>query len=250
MDRQRIASWILPLVGHQFDLEDLPLLLVGQDVHVAPHEDMFVLVIPSAIIGDDYEPVRAFAEEQLELINGACRVLSSTFRPVSLAGQILGVDSAGNVLHTVVGINTLELRSKAGAVRPVLGGSVQPDPREGAASALIRGAMSSPRGRDALTIVGRPSLTWSELYLLYELVEADVGGQMFKLGWISGSDADLFSHTANSYNALRSSGRHGKDKGDAPAHPMPLANASTLIRDLVFAWLRHMTLTDDPPEAG
>jgi hypothetical protein len=68
--------------------------------------------------------------------------------------------------------------------------------------------------RDALVIIGRPNLTWSELYLLFELVQAEVGGEMFDLGWISRRDADLFTHTANNYSALRSNGRHGKDKGD------------------------------------
>ena len=250
MDKRQIVSWIVPLVGHQFDLEDLPLWLAGQDVHVATREDKFVLVIPSAIIGDDYEPVRSFAEEQLELINGVGRVLSPTFRPVSLAGQLFGVDSAGTVLHTVVAMNPAEMRAKAASVRPVLGGNVQPDPREGAASSLIRAATLSPLARDALTIAGRPTLTWSELYLLFELVEADVGGQMFDLGWISRSDADLFSRTANSYSTLRSSGRHGKDKGDPPAHPMQHGRASTLVRCLVLAWLRHMGTPDDPHEAG
>ncbi len=80
MDKRQIASWIVPLVGHQFDLEDLPHWLAGQDVHVATRNDTFVLVISSAIFGDNYEQVRAFAEDQLELINGIGRLLSSTFQ--------------------------------------------------------------------------------------------------------------------------------------------------------------------------
>ena len=250
MDKRQIASWIVPLVGHQFDLEDLPLWLAGQDVHVTTRDDTFVLAIPSAIVGDNYEPVRAFAEDQLELINGVGRLLSSAFRPLSLADQLFGVDSAGAVLHTVVAVNSAEMRAKAGSVRAVVGGKVQPDPREAAASPLIRAASLSPRARDALIIVGRPSLTWSELYLLFELVQADVGGQMFDLDWISRSDANLFTHTANSYSTLRSDGRHGKDRGDPPIHPMQHDVAVTLVRDLVLAWLRHVGAPDDPQNAG
>jgi hypothetical protein len=230
----------VPLVGHQFDLEDLPLWLAGQDIHVAKRDDTFVLVIPSAIVGDNHEQVRALAEDQLELINGIGRLLNSPFRPLSLAGQLFGVDSTGAVRHTVVAVNPAEMRVKAGSVRAVVGGKVQPDPREAAASPLIRAALDSPRARDALVIVGRPTLTWSELYLLFELVQADVGGQMFDLGWISRNDGNLFTHTANSYNTLRSDGRHGKDKGDPPAHPMQRGVAVTLLCGLVLAWLRHV----------
>ena len=251
MDNKRqIASWIVPLVGHQFDLEDLPLWLAGQDVHVTTRDDTFVLVIPSAIVGDSYEPVRAFAEGRLELINSTGRLLSSAFRPLSLAGKLFGVDSAGAILHTVVALNGVEERGKAGSVRAVVGGKVQPDPREATALPLIRAASLSPRAHDALSIVGRPSLTWSELYLLFELVQADVGGQMFDLDWISRSDANLFTHTANSYSTLRSDGRHGKDRGDPPAHPMQHGVAVTLVRGLVLAWLRHVGAPDDAHKAG
>lgn len=67
---------------------------------------------------------------------------------------------------------------------------------------------------DALTLVGRPSPSWSELYLIFELVEANVGGRMFADGWIGRTEANLFTRTANSYTALGMAGRHGKDRGD------------------------------------
>jgi len=240
VDNRQIASWIVPLVGHQFDLEDLPFWLAGQAVHVAPRDNMFVLVIPSAVVGDNHEPVRVFAEGQLSLINGIGRLMSSTYRPISLADKLFGLDSAGVVLNTVVAVNSGEMRSKGGSVRALVGGKVQPDPREAAASPLIRAATLSPRARDALIIVGRPNLTWSELYLLFELVQADMGGRMVDLGWISSSDANLFTHTANSYSALRSDGRHGKDKGNPPAQPMQHGVAVKIVRALVFAWLRQV----------
>ena len=142
------------------------------------------------------------------------------------------------------------MRVKAGSVRAVVGGNVQPDPREAVASPLVQAASLSPRAHDALSIVGRPRLTWSELYLLFELVQADVGGQMFKLGWISRNDADLFTQTANNYSTLRSDGRHGKDRGEPPAHPMQHGIAVTLVCSLVLAWLRHVGASNDPHKAG
>jgi hypothetical protein len=250
VEKRKTASWIIPLVGDHFDLEDLPLWLAGQGVYVAERDGAFVLVIPAAIIGDNYEPVRAFAEEQIELINGVGRLLSAAFRPLSLADKLFGVDAAGTVLHTVVAVNPAEMRVKASSVRVVLGGKVQPDPREAVASPLLRAASLSPRARDALTIVGRPTLTWSELYLLFELVQADVGGQMFDLGWISRGDANLFTHTANSYSTLRSDGRHGKDRGEPPAQSMPHGAATSLVRGLVLAWLRHLGASGDLHKTG
>ena len=250
MDKRQIASWMVPLVGHQFDLEDLPLWFAGLDVHVEPRDNGFALVIPTQIVGDSYEPVRAFAEEQLALVNGIGRLLSSSYRPISLTDNLFGVDSAGAVRNTVVAVGSAEMRVKAGSVRVVIGGKAQPDPAEGAASSLMRAASRSPRAHDALIIIGRPNLTWSELYLLFELVEAEVGGQMFDLAWISRSDADLFTRTANSYSVLRSGGRHGKDRGDPPAQPMQHGLAVTLVRALVLAWLSHVGAPDDQHKAN
>ena len=130
--KRETASWVIPLAGDHFDLEDLPLWLAGQGVHVAERDGAFELVIPVATIGDNYEPVRAFAEEQLDLINGVGRLLGQGFRPLSLADKLFGIDAAGTVVHTVLAVGTAEMRVKAGSVRVVVGGKVQPDPREAA----------------------------------------------------------------------------------------------------------------------
>ena len=111
---------------------------------------------------------------------------------------------------------------------------------------LMRAANRSARAHDALVITGRQELTWSELYLLFELVKAEVGGQMYHQGWISKADADLFSRTANSYSALGTAGRHGKDKGDPPAKPMEYGTAVELMRQLVLAWLESVGRPDAP----
>ena len=249
-DTQEILSWIVPLIGHRFDLEDLPYWLAEQDIQVAPHDDGYALVIPFDVIGDDFALLRKFAESQLDLINGIGRLLNPNFRPVSLANNILGVDSSGNVVSTVVTVGTAEERSKAGNVGVVIGGVAQADPREGAASPLLKAAKLSPQANDALIISGRPSLTWSELYLLFELVESDVGSQMFEFGWITRTAVKLFTHTANSYSALGHHGRHGKDKGIPPSQPMKHDEATKHIRDLVLAWLQHIGTNNDEPNTG
>ena len=234
-------SWIIPLEGHQFDLEDLPHWLAKQDVHVVKRDDNFVLVIPTSLIGESHEPVRAFAEGHLELINGIGRLLSQQFRPVALTDKLYGLDSDGTIINTVIAIAGAEMRIKGGMLRVNNGGMLSSDPRDGAAAPFILAAESSSRRRDALIMVGRPELTWSELYLIFELVEADVGGRMFDLGWITKPDANLFTHTANSYSVLRNEGRHGKDRGDPPTIPMQKSAAQNLMRCLVAAWLSGLS---------
>ncbi len=240
MEKQQIVSWIVSLAGHQFDLEALPIWLSGRDLHVIQRDATFFLAIPSRIVGYDCEPVGAFAERQLDLINGVGHLLSSTFRAISLGGVIYGIDLSGVIRHTVVGLSGVEIRAGAGSLHAVTEGAVQPNPQIAAALPLIRAAEFSRQAKDALTIIGRPNLTWAELFVLFELVENDVGGQMHARGWIASPDAKLFSRTANSYSALGSEGRHGKDKGLPPDCPMPHGEAARQIRNLVLAWLLHL----------
>jgi hypothetical protein len=53
LEKRETVSWAIPLVGDHFDLEDLPLWLAGQGVHVAERNGAFELVIPVTIIGDN-----------------------------------------------------------------------------------------------------------------------------------------------------------------------------------------------------
>jgi hypothetical protein len=227
-------------VGHAFDLEDLPLWLAGHEFQVVQREDDYFLQIPGGLIGEHYEPVRGFAEAQLELINGVGKIARSDFRPVRLSDKLFGVDTSGNIRDTVVAVESGELRLKAGTVVVKVGDRTLPDPREGFARQFLAVASHSSAAHDALVVMGRHTLTWSELYLLFELVEADVGSRMVDLGWISKADANLFSWTANSYTALRQHGRHGKNSGSPPPTPMSVGNATTVIRSLVRSWLSNV----------
>lgn len=240
MEKKKIIFWKIPLSGHTFDLEDLPHWLAGYSIKVIFKDNEFALQIPAKIIGENYKPVRKLAEKQLQLINGAGRLLNPNFRPVALSNRLCGIDEWGKVIHTVGIIGTAEERSKAGTIKAVVGGVPQPDPRDRAALPFLNATNHSTLANDALIIFARPELTWTELYLLYEIVKGDVGSIMLTKKWISKKKEKLFSRTANSYSVLRVDGRHGKDQGEPPSNPMSKKQAESLIRDLIVSWLRYV----------
>lgn len=198
------------------------------------------LLIPTAIIGRDYKLVRPFAEQQVQFINGVGRLLSPGFRPVALTDQMFGLNAEGKVVHTVVAVGTAEMRVKAGAIRAQIGKRTLPDPRKGAATPFFKAVSRPSKARDALALIGRGNLTWSDLYLAFELVEAEEGGRMYSAGWVSKAQAKGFTHTANSYMTLGLAGRHGKDTRTPPASPMKREDAETMVRNLVRQWLEYL----------
>lgn len=243
MTRREIAAWVLPLKGHVFDLEDLPIYLDGSPVTVVKRQEGYFLQISTSVAVPSYERVVELANDFLGLINGAASVLLHGHRPIELeGGAYYGIDAQGEIAHTVIQVGTAEARCEAGHMTVVVGGVPQQDHRKGQMASLVSEATRNRAKADALALVGRPSPSWSELYLIFELVEANVGGRMYSEGWIGKTEAKLFGRTANSYTALGRAGRHGKDRGDPPAQPMQQADASLLMRNLVLAWLKHTEL--------
>lgn len=239
MPNQGISSWAVPLKGHAFDIEDLPLYLDGSPVTVIKRADKYFLLLSREVVGVGHEPVLATAARYLGLINGAASLLINGFKPIELeCGAFHGIDAHGEFTQTVVPVGAAEIRCKLGHVTISIDGLPQSDDRTGLMSLFLNDATTDQVRADALAILGRSSPSWSELYLAFELVEANTGGKMYSAGWISRPEAALFTRTTNSYTALGPSGRHGKDRGDPPNVPMKKETALALIRSLVASWFR------------
>ncbi|WP_411868677.1 hypothetical protein [Vulcanococcus limneticus] len=228
----------MPVKEHIFDIEDLPVYLSGSPVTVTKRGEVYYLLLSAEVAGESHESVPEIANRYIALINGAARLLINGYRPIELECEaFLGLDEDGENTQTVIPLGTTEIRCKLGHLTFSIGGVPKPDDRTGLMSSFLKDATCNQAKADALIILGRSSPGWSELYLAFELVEANVGARMFTAGWIRKNDARLFTRTANSYTALGSSGRHGRDRGSPPSEPMEKKAALELVRSLVASWL-------------
>jgi len=60
---------------------------------------------------------------------------------------------------------------------------------------------------------------------------------MYERGWISREEANLFTWTANSPDAVGEQARHGHQRNDPPPSPMREDEARTLVLTLIREWL-------------
>lgn len=160
------------------------------------------LLIPAEIASESPEPVRSIAEQHVQYINGIGRLLNPDFRPIAVTDRLFGLSADGAVVHTVVALDSGEFRMKGGGMGVKIGDRVLSDSQEAAGAPFLKAASRSRRARDALILIGRDHPSWSELYLPFELVEAEVGGRMYTMGWAPEPQAVLFTRTANSYSTL------------------------------------------------
>lgn len=231
-----LERWMVPLEGHAFDLEELPLVLAGGEVTAVVHDGAICLSLPAT--GPDHNGVLERAAQFLDLLNGAMSLLEPTFRPLVCSTSYYGVNGEGQKVSTVISVGTGEVRCKARALGVAVGGVPAPDPRHGAALPLLYAAKASPEAGDALTLVGRQRPTWSELAVVLELAINASGGKLIEWQWISKPDEERFRRTANSRKVLGKEARHGHAKHEPPPRPMTYSEAVRTIRELVANWLR------------
>jgi len=106
--------------------------------------------------------------------------------------------------------------------------------------AWLRLAQSDETVSRALRVFALGSVRWSDLYHAFEVVQASVGSGMYDNGWITREQANLFSWTANSPEAVGEQARHGHQRNAPPPTPMEEDEAGRVIRGLVREWLDWM----------
>jgi|GEM_PF-4677663 len=83
---------------------------------------------------------------------------------------------------------------------------------------------------------------WVNLYRVYEYIRDNTEGDenTVERGWWSNSDKSLFTHTANSPEAIGHEARHhGSGGPPSPSDPMTHSEAKSLINRLVENWIKH-----------
>jgi len=90
----------------------------------------------------------------------------------------------------------------------------------------------------ALRLRNADSLSWVELYRIYEVIEGDVGRPYIVASrWVKDTEIRLFKHTANSVGASGNQARPGKESAHPPKNPMTLSQARTPIEGLPRTWI-------------
>jgi hypothetical protein len=229
----------MELTGHTLDLEDLKHWTADNPISVVKAEKRYDLVMPFGVVGTYHEEVRKRAGTYMVALNGIGAVFGDAYAGVELSGGMYTIDETGQRRDAFLQIQGASMRIRGGRVSLAVNGQSMSDPTRGLAAPFLAVAEGTTAARDALQIIGRPLPSWSELYVAYELDEANSGGgEMIKAGWIGEDELNLFRRTVNNYNTLGVHARHAKSEWVAPANPMTHPQAVALIRRLVGAWLK------------
>lgn len=235
------AGWWAKLEGDERDLRELAAHFGTRSLEVIEEEGSFWLGSSEFTGLADPETVKQRARALLGLASGALHLEFGRFAPPRVTAAVL-VDETGGRQHFVHVSSSVrmhaEINARVDRARP--DGTVEvvelvaPPVQTTEWAELAR---RDPDVEDVLAILGREDIRWHDLYHVYEVVEADVGGHMFSEGWLTKAAAKRFTQTANSRRAIGGEARHGHDRFDPPKSPLSHSEAHDLVLALVRRWL-------------
>jgi hypothetical protein len=222
------------LDGHEFDLQDLADWLPAGNIRVAKDDVGYYL---SATDIDNPPEGKTFyeaAQALLPIVNGIGSLKSAKFRPVKLDGQY----QDGEKQHTVVGVGTIETRSRVHAVGIITGpdGKVKPQPPPpGIAYAELS---ARPEVAEALMFLATPGEGWVELYKVYEIIRDAVKPvALDKSGLATKDEIRAFTGSADRPDVSGIGARHARMGGGPPKRTMTELQAREFIGRLLRAWM-------------
>jgi hypothetical protein len=171
-----IPEWSVELRGDSADLRDLAARLQFPELSVTEEDERFYLWAAEFAAATDAAAVLQRAQVLLETINGLAKAMDESFRGVE-AGVIRRSKEGAPPEQFVVGVGGIEARARIFAVGIVGGASAVMPPRSAFEMHALQLATHDTSVRKALRLFGRGDRDWGELYKVYEVVQADVGGR-------------------------------------------------------------------------
>ncbi|KVT80179.1 hypothetical protein [Burkholderia ubonensis] len=240
-----MISWQVQLVGDISDLEFLTqnfstglrkVLRDSENSGYLYESDSFHRCCTSELVAQ-------LAEEELAVLSGILK-LERGARDRLRHGAIYRPNANGGRDVFVHIRESLHVRAHAGKVMALVTDAeeniiTQPAPPPRSAVLLRLAATDGVIAKVLRLLSASDVMSWVGLYRIFEVIEADVGGQhkFEKQGWGSSNDLKRFKHSANSVQVGGDMSRHGKEPQAPPKNPMTLPEAEGYMRHILQTWL-------------
>jgi|LGVF01.1.fsa_nt_gb hypothetical protein len=230
--------WEVDITGDPADLRRLSEAMRGGDTLICDRDSAFVFRSAQFDSFEDANDVRAHAQEIVTSLSGYSRLVLGTHKPIKVGSVVMVRDDGTK--NAFVQLEPVIIRARMLASLSVTraDGTVEHHGPADSVKDWLKAAGQDPAVAKALRLSNADSLSWVELYRIYEVVEGDVArSHIVASGWVKDSEIRRFKHTANSVGACGDQARHGKENTQPPKNTMSLSQAKSLIDRLLKAWI-------------
>jgi hypothetical protein len=236
---KQLTQWMVELGGDTFDLRELLRLNSLPDLIVVEENDRFYLKAAEFNSYSDASEVLNRGNEIIRIINGIAQIEIQNWENVDVIG--VARDETSGTRKQFVFPLSFRGRSRMSMNATVIkaDGATDKSPQKATFESFFELSRADTKVKKALRIYGSREHTWSNLYIILEIIESDVGGNsvIVNNGWSSKSKIETFKRTANSVAGAGDEARHGKENTVPPSPPMLLSEAESMIGVLLRQWL-------------
>jgi hypothetical protein len=230
------VHWEARLTGPRDAIAELARQFTGTELLITNQGILRSSTIDRA---DSADTARSEADRIALALSGICRLLIGTDQTIRVdALTQIRDDGKRNIFMT---LEPGVLRITGGLISTVVtraDGSFEERRASDPAPRWFSAALTDPRIARALALRDAKSLSWTDLYRLFEVISAGVRGdnQLISNGWTSRATIGRFKHSANSVTVAGDEARHGVEITNPPSNPMSHGEAKEFIDSLLRHW--------------
>lgn len=229
---RQLPGWWARLAGERLDLDAFVALHL-QGIEVRHLDGRYYLRAEAFADVGESSDVERVSEEIVGVLNGAARVEHGNSREVRIdtatrVHEDGRIEVFVNLAATVTGRSRLTVTLTTGR---------ESQATQSVAAGVAANALQGADRVRAVTIFGRDELDWRDLFYVFEVAEAALGSALYDDGTVSRAEIRRFTHTAQSPTALGEEARHGHERSEPPANPMPFVEARSLVGRVLKVWL-------------
>lgn len=221
-----MAEWFVELAISESDYRLLHDFLVPPGPSIIKEGSATILRSQQILAEFDHVQARETANAVLEILNGAAKAFVPTYQGARIVSMYFLNDEGTVTRHLLATAPYRDRRAYA----------LKPDDKR--LSSWIALSSEDLKAARALALYGGLAHTWSNLYMVMEVIEDDLDGEAALIRQFPLPEYEIkaFKHTANSFPALGPDARHAKDFAP-PASPMTLRDAQDLVQRTLSHWL-------------
>lgn len=235
--------WEIQLTGDTADLQMLSEAMQDGDISICEKEGKYILRARELDNLQNSDEVFTRVEEITRWISGISRIKLGAYKPikVGLLTQFRDDGKKGVFVQADTGVIRIRAFPASFSVTHSDGRVEHHRPADSVKD-WLKVARKNPNVAKALRLINKDSLSWVELYRIYEVIEGDVGKRhIVASGWSTETEISQFKHTANSVAASGDSASHGKETTQPPKDPMSLKQGRAFIDALLKSWIASET---------
>jgi hypothetical protein len=234
-----MAEWRVHLQGDEFDLEQLAALFTSPHLRIRKEEGIYFLTSDRFNTLTDADAVRKAANDILEPLFGSARLRFGAQKAFNV-GNLRRIEDDGRSHHYLL-LEGASVKVRGSAVVAVVGGTNTTEQAQQEDPLVSWSVLSESDEMVArvLRLYAKANQVWKDCYPIYEIVEADIGGEtaLVSKGWVSRNQITRFARTAGHPKAAGDHARHGVSRVEPPPNPMTDAEGKAFIESLLTSWL-------------